>query len=64
MPTILEHLFDIFSVCFFKFKFASKVSPKTKFFHSFYVDIIDVERKDVFNFIWHLKGYIFGFIFV
>ena len=27
MPTILEHLFDNFSVCFFKFKFVSKVSP-------------------------------------
>ena len=28
MPTILEHLFDIFQ-CFFKFKYVSKISPKS-----------------------------------
>ena len=62
MPTIFEHLFDIFQCVFFQFMFVS-MSLKI-FFHTFYVHIIDVERRGVFSFIMHLKSHIFRFIFV
>ena len=53
----------------YQFKFVPQVSPKQIYFSTrsilyYYYDIIDVERKGVLNFIWHLKGDIFGFIFV
>ena len=61
-PTIVEHLFDIFNVFYSNLYLKSFL--KIKFVNSFYVDIIDVERKDVLSFIRHLRGHIFIFIFV
>ena len=54
VPTILEHLFDIVSECFFQFSCVSKVNPKTLKSSSFVI-ILFILGTGV------LKNHEFGF---
>ena len=53
MPIFLEHLFETFSVCFFKFRFVFKV----KVFFNIY--IIYFKHKSLYTFIGHMKNHVF-----
>ena len=50
VPIILEHLFDIFSECFFQFSWVSKGNPKTLKSSTFVIIILFILGIGVLNF--------------
>ena len=56
VPIILEHLFDIFSECFFQFSWISKVNTKKLKSSTFVIIVLFILGTGALNFFLHVEG--------
>ena len=61
IPIVLEHVFDIFSVCFFQFKFVSITKPK-KIDNLFNISTVYLQVEYLYIFL--LKYHVFRFYYI